>query len=149
MASNFNDTTPAAPAGDTNVKWQTDGAGNDSAYVGPGLPVVLGVFLPGIGVNSQVCLYITPAIGVKFPASAPNSTAYAKTAATGSTTYTLKKNGSSFATIVWSGSGTVGAWTQASDTTFNGTTDILEIDGPGTADATLANIGISLYGVRT
>src|SRR6266850_2396962 len=32
MASNFNDTTPAAPAGGLNVKWQTDGAGNDSAY---------------------------------------------------------------------------------------------------------------------
>lgn len=33
MASNFNDTLPAAPAGGVNVKWQTDGAGNDSAYV--------------------------------------------------------------------------------------------------------------------
>jgi hypothetical protein len=33
MASNFNDTVPAAPAGGINVLWQTDGAGNDSAYV--------------------------------------------------------------------------------------------------------------------
>lgn len=33
MASNFNDMTPAAPAGGVNVLWQTDGAGNDSAYV--------------------------------------------------------------------------------------------------------------------
>jgi hypothetical protein len=33
MASNFNDTVPAAPAGNTNVAWQTDGSGNDSAYV--------------------------------------------------------------------------------------------------------------------
>jgi hypothetical protein len=33
MASNFNNTTPAAPAGFTNIIWQTDGAGNDSAYV--------------------------------------------------------------------------------------------------------------------
>lgn len=33
MGSNLNDTTPAAPAGGVNVKWQTDGAGNDSAYV--------------------------------------------------------------------------------------------------------------------
>ncbi len=33
MSTNFNDTIPAAPAGNTNVQWQTDGAGNDSAYV--------------------------------------------------------------------------------------------------------------------
>ncbi len=33
MSSNFNDTTPSAPAGNTNVSWQTDGSGNDSAYV--------------------------------------------------------------------------------------------------------------------
>ena len=33
MASNFNHTTPAAPAGNQNVTFQTDGAGNDSAYV--------------------------------------------------------------------------------------------------------------------
>jgi hypothetical protein len=33
MSSNFNNTTPAAPAGSVNVSWQTDGSGNDSAYV--------------------------------------------------------------------------------------------------------------------
>ena len=39
MASNLNDTVPAAPAGGLNVKWQTDGSGNDSAYLaGGGIP---------------------------------------------------------------------------------------------------------------
>jgi len=33
MASNFNNTTPAAPAGFTNIAWATDGSGNDSASV--------------------------------------------------------------------------------------------------------------------
>jgi hypothetical protein len=33
MSVNFSDTTPAAPAGSTNVKFQTDGSGNVSAYV--------------------------------------------------------------------------------------------------------------------
>jgi hypothetical protein len=33
MSTNFNDSVPAAPANNTNVKWQTDGSGNDSAYV--------------------------------------------------------------------------------------------------------------------
>ena len=38
MASNFNATTPAAPAGSINAKWQTDGAGNNS--VATLLPIV-------------------------------------------------------------------------------------------------------------
>lgn len=33
MPSNFNSTTPAAPAGGVNVIFQTDGNGNDSAYL--------------------------------------------------------------------------------------------------------------------
>ena len=33
MSSNLNDTIPAAPAGYTNGKWQTDGSGNDSVCV--------------------------------------------------------------------------------------------------------------------
>ena len=33
MSSNFNNTNPAAPANCTNVAWQTDGSGNDSANV--------------------------------------------------------------------------------------------------------------------
>jgi len=33
MSINLSDTTPAAPAGSTNVKFQTDGSGNVSGYV--------------------------------------------------------------------------------------------------------------------
>ena len=148
MASNFNDTTPAAPAGGANVKWQTDGSGNDSAYVGPNLPIAVGVFIPGVGSNAQVCLYLALTVGVKFPAGAANSYAKASVAATGSTTYTFKKNGGAFATVAFAGAGTTGTWTQASDSTF-AAGDILEVDGPATADATLANIGFTLYGART
>ena len=33
MPAFYNDTTPAAPAGSQNVKWQVDGSGNVSAYL--------------------------------------------------------------------------------------------------------------------
>lgn len=33
MATNFSDTTPAAPTGYVNVKWQNDSSGNSSGYV--------------------------------------------------------------------------------------------------------------------
>lgn len=48
MASNFNSTTPAAPAGAVNVIFQTDGAGNDSAYV-----PASSVSLPPIDLTAQ------------------------------------------------------------------------------------------------
>lgn len=119
-----------------------------SAYhTGQPRPFGIGVFAPGVGSNAQVLLYIKLDRATIFPASAPNSYAVANTAATGSTTYTFKKNGSSFATVVFSASGTTGAWTQASDATF-APGDILELDGPATADATLANVGITLQGYR-
>lgn len=147
MSSNFNNSTPAAPAGSLNIKWQTDGAGNDSAYYG--VPFVPGVGNKGAGQNNDIYFYGVLPFAVAFPSGASGSTATAKTAATGSTTFTFKKNGSSFATVVFSGSGTVGAFTLSSTTSFNGTSDILEIDGPATADATLADFTLLLLGYRT
>lgn len=32
MSTNLNDTTPTAPTGGRNIKWQQDGSGNTSAY---------------------------------------------------------------------------------------------------------------------
>lgn len=110
-------------------------------------PLSLGIFMPGTGTNGQVLLYLIMDRACVFPATAPNSYATAAGAATGSTTYTLKKNGVSFATIVFSASGTTGAFTQASDAVF-APGDLFEVDGPATADASLANMGITLQGFR-
>jgi hypothetical protein len=242
MASNFNDTTPAAPAGSANVKWQTDGAGNDSAYYGLGLgngvlvktgsyAVAAGdagkliqmnsaaattltllnpapastwqivvknigtgiltisrngltidgkstdmnlwqgdavviysdgtnyetgsprvfdvtVFSPGLGSNAQVLAKFIPTRTCIFPAGAPKSTGAATANATANTVYTFKKNGTSFATIQFNAGGVTYTWTQAADASFNGTTDIFELDGPATADTTLTDVGITLQGYR-
>jgi hypothetical protein len=75
------------------------------------------------------------------------SIAKAGTAATASTTYTLKKNGASFATAVFAISGTTATWTAASDTDF-AAGDVLTVEGSATADATLAGLGMTLCGVR-
>jgi hypothetical protein len=235
MPSNFNDLAPAAPAGSLNVKWATDGSGNDSAYVLPmvgdsgsggtqglvpappagsaaagdflnaggtwtapagtytlpgatagalggvelntdlggtatapnvvathltaPLPVVQGgsglayapfdvpIFAPGVGTNNQKLLRIALARTVTFPASAANSFAVASAASTGTAVYTLKKNGTSFATVTYTTSA-AGVFAQASDANFV-PGDLLEVDGPATADATLADVGITLFGERT
>ena len=39
MSVNLSNTTPAAPAGSTNILWQTDGSGNISGYVTSGTVV--------------------------------------------------------------------------------------------------------------
>lgn len=63
MPSNFNDTTPAAPALGVNVKWQTDGNGNDSAYLaGGGIPTT------AIDLTAQTA-NITPTTLYAVPAS--------------------------------------------------------------------------------
>jgi hypothetical protein len=105
------------------------------------------VFAAGVGVNAQMLLRVQMTRQIMFPAGAALSKATASVAATGSTTFTLKKNGTPFATVVFAVSGTTGTWTQAADAQF-AAGDILEIDGPATHDTTLANIGITLAGCK-
>lgn len=154
MASNLNGTTPAAPAGSLNVTWQTDSGGNDSAYYTA--PFDIPIYNKGVGANGDILFYGIPTRAIKFPSGAASSTAVAKTAATGAggtaATFTFKKGGVGFATCVFDsgvGGGLVGTWTQALDAAFNGTSDVLEIDGPATADTTLANFSMILRGYRT
>jgi hypothetical protein len=105
------------------------------------------MFAPGTMSNAQVLLYAKMTRPVIFPANAPNSLALAKAAATAQTTFNFLKTGTVFATLVFPAGATVGNWTQAADAIFN-VGDILEVDGPATADGSLANIGISLQGFR-
>jgi hypothetical protein len=110
-------------------------------------PFDVSTFAAGLGTASQILLRVNLARAVTFPASATLSQASASANATGSTTFTLKKNGTSFATVNFAAAAAVGTWTQASGSVF-AAGDLLEIDGPATADATLANVGITLAGVR-
>lgn len=148
MAITFNSTTPAAPGTGANITWQVDGSGNLSGYVGAGLPIDIAAFAPGLGSNNQVLLRIAVNRAITFPASATLSNAVASANATGSTTYTISKNGSSFATINYAASSATGIYTQASPSVF-AAGDVLKIVGPATADATLKDVGITLAGLRT
>lgn len=137
----------------TDLKlWQGDSVAifSDASNYKTGLPRTfdIGVFAPGVGTNNQVLARLILTRTCIFPASAPNSTGTASANATGNTTYTFKKNGSGFATIQFNAGGVTYTWTQASDASFNGTSDVLEVDGPATADATLADVGIMLQGYR-
>lgn len=145
MASNFNNTVPAAPAGSLNVTWQTDGSGNDSAYFTA--PFDVPIFAPGIGTNNQKLLRIKMTRNVIFPAGAINSEATASAASSAAATFTLSKNGTPFATVTFT-TAAAGVWVQGTYASF-APGDLLEVDGPASADTTLADVGLTLYGYRT
>lgn len=115
--------------------------------VAAGVPYDLATFYPGVPGNSQLLARIKLARAVTFPINLTGSLADARVAATASTTVTLKKNGSSIGTLVWAASGTSGAFTFAAAVSF-AAGDVLTLEGPATADVTLADISITLIGTR-
>lgn len=112
-------------------------------------------FNGGLDSNGHIWFATDILFPVTFPASATNSIAKAGTGATGTggtaAVYTFSKNGTPFATVTFDSGisgGAVGTWVQASPASFVAG-DILELDAPATADTTLANIRIALYGLRS
>ena len=83
---------------------------------------------------------------VDFPTDFGASNAVAGVAATASTVLTVRKNGSSVGTITFGASGTVGAFSGAAWSVV--ADDVVTITNQATADATLAQIGITLTGER-
>ncbi len=83
----------------------------------------------------------------RFVGNFDSSKGSADTASTGTATFTVKKNGSSVGTIVFTSA------TTATFTTSGGTSvdfaigDVMTIAAPSSVDATLADISVTLYGI--
>lgn len=84
---------------------------------------------------------------VDFPINLPNSKGEAKVSASASTTFTFKKNGVAFATANFAIAATSATFVCASTTSFVAG-DIFTCDAPGSADASLSNVGFSLATTR-
>lgn len=140
---------PAPAAGDAAAGKFLSASGAFAIPGGIGTqPYDISVFLPGILTGSnQLLLRVIPTRAVTFPASLTLSTFTANANAAATKVFSFNKNGSSFGTVTVNSGGTAGTFAGAG-TSFNGTTDILEVLGPASADATLANIGIVLSGTR-
>ena len=107
----------------------------------------IGMFTPGRPASSGIVRVVLPR-AVTFPTGLTNSQCKAKTAATASTTVTLKKNTTSIGTAVWAASGTSCTFTFSGAVSF-AAGDILEFAFPGTADSTLADVTITLAGTKS
>lgn len=107
----------------------------------PALRFHIKTFFPGTQTAaSQLILRDHAAIADTIPTS--GNKASAKTASTGTAVFTIKKNGSSVGTVTFTTSAT-GVFSISSPIT-RAIDDILTIEGPATADATLADISFTL-----
>jgi hypothetical protein len=85
---------------------------------------------------------------ISFAVNLAGSIANAGTAATASVSITIAKNGTSIGSLTFAAGATSGAFSVAAATNF-AIGDLLTLVGPGAADATLADISVTLTGTRT
>jgi hypothetical protein len=107
----------------------------------------IGCYAAGVMTNAEIFGKFVAPRSFRVPSGAAGSYGKATTAATGSTTVTAKKNGSAVGTFVWAAAGTTATITWSSDTDFIAG-DVLTLEGPATADATLAGTAITIAGKR-
>lgn len=108
-------------------------------------PYDIPCFKNGKPAASEIVCAMVFTRAVKLPASLTGSVWKAGTAATGSSAFDIRKNGSSIGTITFAAAGTTATFTFASAVSF-ASGDVLTILAPGTQDATLADLRGTLAG---
>lgn len=122
--------------------------GTEDGFVVDPSPYPMAFTMPGVMEDNQLLLFNPSGLPFSLPANLAGSRITALSGATAEAVVTLYKNGVSFGTLTWAAAGTVPTISTTAQT-FNGTTDVLTIYGPATADVTLGNIGFFMLGERT
>lgn len=112
------------------------------------LPYDVGVFIPGTPTTSQVCLRYTAVRAFRCADNFASSDGNVKVNPTATTTFTIKKNGSTIGTVAFDTAGVPTFNTSGAGYETFAAGDILEITAPVTPDATIADISITLLGER-
>jgi len=136
-------------AGRTGL-FYTDGTTNGLVRIGDGgdLPYDIGVFTPGLPVAGAV-LFRLPAVRAFFlPANLSGSRALSVSAATATAEFSIRKNGTEFATFSFAAAATTATFTGPGSITEFTTSDNLSVVAPNPQDATLADVGLLLRGGR-
>lgn len=111
------------------------------------VPNDLHMFIPGVLANSQLILYTEATRRWQLPASLTGSRFRSQIAAAAAAVVTLKKNGSDIGTLSWALGGFIPTVAFVSSVTFN-VSDTFTVNGPATADLTLADISFDFLGNR-
>ena len=110
-------------------------------------PNDISCFVPGVPTVSMLMVALLPVRSFTLPINLTGSRADAAVAATGSTTFTIKKGVVDIGTIVFAPAATTGTFTLPSATSFTNT-DKLTVVAPVVPDGTLADISFTLAGTR-
>ncbi len=116
-----------------------------SVWVQSGMFYDISVFVGAKPTASEVVFKMKAVRAFKLPAALTGSQGDAGVAATGSTAFSLRKNGTEFGTATFAAAGTVPTFAAASSTSF-AIGDRFSIRGPATADGTIAEIALTLKG---
>ena len=135
------DTAPDRAA-DFVVTYDTSAGGHKKVKPQNLIPYDILCGIVGKPSNGEVVLLFVAPRAFRIPANAAGSYLKAGTAATGSSVFSIQKNGAQFLTATVAGSGTTATFS-SSQTDF-AAGDVLKIVAPATADATLADIAITL-----
>lgn len=113
------------------------GGGGDARY--------FTAFAGGVLIASETLFAHVFAAAGSLPAGLAGSRARAGVAANGAATLSVRKNGTEVGTISFAAGATTATFAMASATAF-AAGDLLSITAPGTADATLADVALTLVG---
>ncbi len=114
----------------------------------PAQPFDVGAFFPGVPTDAAVMLRVPVARAITIPADFAGSYGKASAASTGTVAFDIQKNGTTIGTATFTAAATATFTTVAGAAQSLAAGDVLSIVCPGTADATLADIGFVLVGSR-
>ena len=125
-----------------------DGAGGVDWLTPAGLSRLVSTFKNGTPSASEVIArFIAPAAGTTFPSGLSDSRMKAKVAATAQAVFTITHDGSSVGTITFAAAGTTGTFALGASIVLTAG-QLLEVVAPGTPDATLADLAMTIVGVQ-
>lgn len=129
------------------IKCGTGANYNPTSYLNPPRKRAVTVFVNGRPADGELIWrdVVTSATAFTVVANSTECVGNAATAATGSPRINVLKNGSSVGNFTWSANGTTATVAIASNVTFSAG-DVRSLVANSTADATLANISITLAG---
>lgn len=117
-------------------------------YKGAALPADVGVDFGTAVLTASQTIGFVAVRAHNFASNFAGSEGKAKTASTGTATFTVKKNGTSIGTVVFTSASTATFTTTSGATETLAAGDLLEIVAPSSPDATLAGVRITLFGTR-
>lgn len=114
---------------------------------GLSIPYDIGGTLGGIPTGGSIILRYPLPRAIRFPAGLSNSQGVAGTASGATATFSIRKNGTQFATMQFAAGISTATFTAATATDF-AAGDVLTIIAPSPADSTLSDVGFSLAAIR-